>query len=127
MQHIWDPLQRLAVDSHQIEAAGGLIGTTHQVMLGGSPKPLLLDGADTGRCTAVARAAALPNFDKYYQPCVPHDQIDLAETASIVTHDQAQTLSLQVRQRPVFCLLAQRDGHRGRCQTVLYNALMTGK
>jgi len=127
MQHILDPLQRLAVDSHQIEAAGGLIGTTHQVMLGRSPKPLLLDGADTGRRTAIARAAALPNFDKDYQTCVLHDQIDLAETASIITHDQAQASSLQVRQRPVFRLLAQRDGHRCRCQTVLYNALMTGK
>jgi hypothetical protein len=69
----------------------------------------------------------LPDFDKHDQTCVLHDQIDLAEPAAIIPHDQAQALSLQVRQRPVFCLLAQCDSHRRRCQTVLYNALMTGK
>ena len=102
MQHILDPLQRLAVDSHQIEAAGGLIGTTHQVMLGRSPKPLLLDGADTGRRTAIARAAALPNFDKDYQTCVLHDQIDLAATAAgrpIIAGEQSQALRLQIPER----------------------------
>ncbi|MNN62746.1 hypothetical protein D3C81_1780720 [compost metagenome] len=73
-----------------------------QVNLGGNDQAFLFGAPDTGGGTAKFAVAAHPDFDKYQNFPVLHDQVDFTALAAEVSFQQLQSLLLQVGQRLVF-------------------------
>lgn len=96
------PLYAFGFDNHHVEAAGRQTRQAHQVMLCRKDDTPLLRSTHTRRRTTVALGAALAHFGKHGGAVGRvQDQINFTTTApggSIIAHQQAQTLLLQVAQ-----------------------------
>lgn len=71
-------------------------------MLGGEDDALLFARINAGSGTAETAAAALTNLCKDQGLSIAQDEVDLAETATVVGCDQFQSLPLQIQGSGLF-------------------------
>lgn len=98
----------MAVDSHHVEAAGG-IGPARLALkkiLRGENQLLPFALIDAIECAAPLSVLTVTDFDEYYCIAIKHDQIKLTAFACPVLRQQAQTLVLQMLERPALGILA---------------------
>ena len=92
-----------AFERDHIETASRHGAHTRQVMLRGAHQPLPLVPADARRGAAVLPPRSCSHFDKHECAiAIAHHEVDLASAAHHIARDEAQSLSLQKRQRPRF-------------------------
>lgn len=99
------PLDAFGFDNHHVEAARGQAWKAHQVMLCRKNYAPLLGSAHARSRTSVALGAALAHLRKHGGAIgCAQDQVNFATATawgSIIAHQQAQTLLLQIVQRGI--------------------------
>ena len=106
-KRIADPVEPFAVDQHAIETAGNVLAAgARQPVPRGEDEAGLFGGGDAGCCTAIAAAAAQPDFDEDGGCAIAADQVDLAAANAEIAVDDFQAVPFEMRGRRIFTGLA---------------------
>ncbi len=87
-----------------------------QIVLGRSTQLGLFAGVDGLSRRAVVFGAPVPDFDKYNEIVLLHDQIDLTKRCTVIAFEQLQAVVDQVLARSVFGLMTLVQV-RGSCRS----------
>ncbi len=105
------PLDAGGLHGHHVKAASRRFAKPHQIVARRKNDTPLLQGADAGSSATVASAAAPAHLYKHQRAITrSHDQVNFAAATSrgpIIALKKAQAARTQVRERSVFCRVAE--------------------